>query len=168
MSPRTLAIWTALAAGLLALYVIGGRLPSTPPPAAWISVSPDNISLISVADPGGKSVRLRRELIGWSVARDTGEIPADTGVVSQFLEMLGGLTSIYVVTDSPGKYSLFDLEETAAVRISLNDTSGIALFAGKRAPDGLLTYMRQSGNPSVRAVRDFNPFTVRQLLESGR
>ncbi len=167
MRPRTLAIWTAIVAALLVIYLAGGRSrPSGGPSnAPWITFNRDGVRRIEIQTHQPPMTRTFERRNGiWLRVTDTALVPADTLTISNFITMVSSLESSDIASDSPAKYSLFNLEDSVALKIVLGDTSSLELLAGKHSPDGLFTYMRRQAEPAVWLVKGYELWKVNRLF----
>lgn len=167
MKPRTLAVWTAVVAALLVVYFLGRRPASAPPAPAWLSIDRESVRRIEIDRPGDAkrdtAVFDFQDGGLWIRTADTGPSSYDTRPVSELLDMLSSIGAPDLVSNSPAKHRMFDLEESTALRIRIGAST--VILAGKRSADGAFTYMRRDADPSVRAVRGFDRWRVDRLLD---
>lgn len=165
MSPRALAICTAMAAALLAMYFIGGRSGTPAPSAGWSGFDRASVSGIEVTRPGLPTVTFRKEGVRWMRSKDTQVTSADTGSFTGFVGMLADLRAFDVVSDSPAKYPKFGLDRPV-VTIRIEDSSSVkVLIFGSESERGEFVYGRCANDPRVWAIKGFDPWGMERLLE---
>lgn len=173
MKQKTLAVWTAIVVVLLAAYLLGRRPASAPPPPVWLVFQRDAVQHIEIDRPAPskrESVAFDLQEGGnWTRTGDTGTFSYDTQPLFQFLDMVSAISGSDIVSDSPAKYSMFDLEDSAAmkilIRVATRDAIPTIVYAGKRSMDGSFTYMRRAEDLTVRAVRGFERWRADRLFE---
>ncbi|OGH58365.1 MAG: hypothetical protein A3G34_16080 [Candidatus Lindowbacteria bacterium RIFCSPLOWO2_12_FULL_62_27] len=156
-----------MVAGLLAVYFLSNRPVKAPELPVWISFEKSAIERIEFRRPGGPPptvARFAREAGLWKKVWDTGSAPIDTGELDRALGAFKGLRGVDVVTDSPSKYALFDLEETAALSVVLEGAETQKFWVGKRSEDGDFTFMRRGADPAVWSVRGYEPWTLERMF----
>ena len=145
-----LAVQVVLAVGL---QFRGPGLSPAAEAGPLLTLSPDQVKTITVADSGDKRVKLRRTNDGWMLA--DGGFPADPDKVGQLLNQLTGLTSGDVVARTEGARERFKVaSENFERRITLHreGQDPVRLYFGT-SPGKDRIHARVEGEDAIQVVR---------------
>jgi len=164
MTPRLLTVLTVLAVLLTVVYIFSSR--PTPPAASprWVEVDPKKLLEIRIQDGVDTPVVLSRTGDDWFRHGDTGVVRADTSAIGEMIGLLTGMISVDPVTDSPGKYSQFEVDTPQALAITLVNGGVQRVYIGKASEDGQFVFGRRESEPTVRAIRGFDRWRLERLI----
>ncbi len=145
-----LVVQVALAVGL---QFSGSSLSPAAEAGPLLSMSPDQVNAIQIAESDDKEIKLERTDSGWILADDG--FPADPDKVNQLLDQVAGLSAGEVVARTEGARERFKVADNSykrRVTLHTGDDDRVRLFFGT-SPGKDRIHARVEGEKPIQVVQ---------------
>jgi hypothetical protein len=125
------------------------------------SITPEQITGMSITDPDGQVTTLNKNEQGWAITSADG-LPVDPQKIEKALTKLTSMASDHLVTRTPASHNRFRVGAkrfNQQVTIILADTTKKTLYLGT-APSYKSVHVRADGDDQVYLVNDFSTWQV--------